>query len=204
MASKKQKRSIEVRTRKQKKGWRTLALSATALIVVGLLIFFFVTLFDALFPTSGKGTAQRKEKREVILYFSDANERFLIPEKRFIPKEATDEEQAREIVKALLAGSKAGNTATLPSKADVQGVKIREDGTAEVSFNKAFVNAHPGSGTSEMATVFSLTNSLCTNIPVIKRVRILLDGKELASIRGHIDTRKPFTPRELSASGAKS
>ncbi|NPU82876.1 MAG: GerMN domain-containing protein [Syntrophaceae bacterium] len=204
MASKKQKRSMEVRTRKKKKGWRTLALSAITLAVVGLLIFFFVTLFDALFPTSGKGTAQRKEKREVVLYFSDANERFLVTEKRFVPKEATDEEQAREIVKALLSGSKTGNMATLPSKADVQGVRIREDGTAEVSFTKTLVSAHPGSGTSEMATVFSLTNSICTNLPAVKRVRILLDGKELASIRGHIDTRKPFTPRNLTAPGAKS
>ncbi|HOI73880.1 MAG TPA: GerMN domain-containing protein [Syntrophales bacterium] len=204
MASKKQKRSNEVRTRKKKKGWRTLALSAAALAIVGLLIFFFVTLFDALFPTSGKGTAQRKEKREVTLYFSDANERFLVPEKRFVPKEATDEEQAREIVKALLAGSKTGNTPTLPAKADVQGVKILQDGTAEVSFSKTFVNAHPGSGTSETASIFSLTNSLCTNVPAIKRVRIMLDGKELASIRGHIDTRKPFAPRDLTAPGAKS
>lgn len=204
MASKKQKRSIEVKTRKKKKGWRTLALSVTAMAVVGLLIFFFVTLFDAVFPTSGKGTAQRKEKMEVVVYFSDANERFLVPEKRFVPREAKDEDQAREIVRALLAGSKTGHTATLPAKAEVQGVRIREDGTAEVSFSKAFVNTHPGSGTSEMATVFSLTNSLCTNIPVIKRVRILLDGKELASIRGHIDTRKPFTPRDLTAPGAKS
>jgi hypothetical protein len=61
MASKKQKRSIEVKTRKKKKGWRTLALSVTALAIVGLLIFFFVTLFDAVFPTSGIGNRRGRK-----------------------------------------------------------------------------------------------------------------------------------------------
>jgi hypothetical protein len=203
MASKKQKRTEEVRTRKKKKGWRNLALSAAALGVVGLLIFFFVTLFDAVFPPSGKDATRRKEKREAVLYFSDANERFLVPEKRFVVKETSDEEQAREIVKALVAGSKAGNVATLPEQAEVQAVKIRENGTAEVSFGKALSSAHPGSSTSETATIYSLTNTLSANIPGIKRVRILVDGKELASIRGHIDTRNPFAPKDLAAPGTK-
>lgn len=203
MASKKQKRTEEVRSRKKKKGWKNIALSAAALALVGLLIFFFVTLFDALFPTSGKGTAKKKEKLEVTLYFSDANERFLVPEKRFVPKEASAEEQAREIVRGLTAGSKTGNVATLPEKAEVQGVKIRDDGTAEVSFGKALVSAHPGSSTSEEATIRSLANTLSANLPAVKRVRILVDGKELASIRGHIDTRKPFAPKDLKAPGAK-
>ena len=115
MASKKQKRTEEVRSRKKKKGWKNIALSAAALALVGLLIFFFVTLFDALFPTSGKGTAKKKEKLEVTLYFSDANERFFVPEKRFVPKEASAEEQAREIVRGLTAGSKTGNASRFKS-----------------------------------------------------------------------------------------
>jgi hypothetical protein len=202
MASKKQRRTEEVRTRKKKKGWRNALLALIAVALVGLLIFFFVTLFDALFPPSGKGTA-KKEKREVVLYFSDANERFLVPEKRFVAKEASDEEQAREIVKALVAGSKAGNVATLPEKAEVQGVRIRKDGTAEVSFGRALVSAHPGSTASEAATVQSLANTLSANIPAVKRVQILADGKEMATIRGHLDTRKPFAPKDLTAPGAR-
>jgi len=203
MASKKQKRTEEVRSRKKKKGWRTLILSATALALVGLLIFFFVTLFDALFPTSGKGGAKKRDKREVTLYFSDANERFLVPEKRFVAKEATDEEQARAIVEALAAGSKTGHVATLPEKSDVQGVRLQKDGTAEVSFGKGLVSGHPGSSASEAATVLSLANTLVANVPGVKRVRILLEGKELATIRGHLDTRKAFPPQDLAAPGAR-
>ena len=47
-----------------------------------------------------------------------------------------------------------------------------------------------------MATIYSLTNTLTTNIPVIKEVVLQVDGKELESIGGHIDTRRPFVPNK--------
>ena len=55
---------------------------------LGFLIFFFVSLFDYVYPpTTGTDTSKaQKEKRKVTLYFSDDNERFLVPETRYIPK----------------------------------------------------------------------------------------------------------------------
>ncbi len=55
-----------------------------------------------------------------------------------------------------------------------------------------------------MATIYSLTNSLITNLPEIKRVKILVDGAEILSIKGHIDTRRPFVfNKEFVAPQAK-
>jgi hypothetical protein len=55
-----------------------------------------------------------------------------------------------------------------------------------------------------MATIYSLTNTLTTNLPDIKEVTLLVDGKELASIGGHVDTRHPFTAnKDLLAPSAK-
>ena len=51
-----------------------------------------------------------------------------------------------------------------------------------------------------MATIYSLTNTLTTNLPQIKRIRILIDGKERESLKGHIGLRNPFMMnRELIA-----
>ena len=61
-----------------------------------------------------------------------------------------------------------------------------------MSFGKNLVRLHPGSGTSELATVYSLTNTLLANLPEVRRVRILIDEKEAESIRGHISLKKPF------------
>ncbi len=49
-----------------------------------------------------------------------------------------------------------------------------------------------------MATVYSLTNTLTVNIPAIKKVKILIGGKERESLKGHIGLKHPFTMnREL-------
>lgn len=203
MATKKQRRISEVKSKKKKHHMRTVLLFAIMTTIIGLLIFLFVTLFDTLFPPAGKGSAAKKDKIEVSLFFSDANERFLVAEKRFVVKENNDEDQAKEIIKALIEGSKTGKVATFPPKAEVQSVKIKDAGLAEISFAKSLTRNHPGGSASEMATIFSLTDTLISNIPGIKKVKLLVDGKELASIKGHIDTRQAFEFKDMKVPGSK-
>lgn len=207
MATKKQKRFTDIKSKKQKKSTRLVILAAITLTVFGSLIFLFVTLFDSLYPpVTGKGdkASARREKIPVMLYFSDANERFLVPEKRHIPKEKDTAGQAKEMVKALLEGSKTQLINTFPPHTELQSVKIEGDSKMYVSFNKSFVKNHPKGSTSEMATIYSLTNTLTANLPDIKEVTMLVDGKELSTIGGHVDTRRPFTNnKDLLAPSAK-
>jgi hypothetical protein len=205
MASKRLRRTVEIKTKKQKKKMRKSVFFIVVSSLVGFLVFMFLTLFDYVYPpVNGKGAAGKKrEKQAVVLYFSDGNERFLVPEKRFIPKEEKASAQGRELVKALIDGSKTGLINTFPEKVDVQHIRI-ENETAYVDFTKNLIKNHPGGSASEMATIFSLTNSLAENLPEIKKVKILVGGKEIPSIKGHIDTRQPFTPnRELVVQASK-
>ena len=135
----------------------------------------------------------KKEKETVDLYFSDSEERFLIPERRDIPRGKDNLEKAAELVKALLEGSKKGLVDTFPKNVNLQSVKIERDGTAYVSFGENLVKYHPGGSSSEMATVYSLTNTLTANIPDVKKVKILIEGKEAESLKGHIDLQDFFT-----------
>jgi len=205
MATKKQRRTDEVKHKKTKKSRRVLLLSVIVGVSVIFLAIFFITLFDYIYPpAAGKNTAaKRRDKQEVTLFFSDANERFLVPEKRFIPKENEPEAQAREMVKALIAGSKTGLVNTFPEKAELQGVNREGDDALSVNFRESLVANHPGGSAAEMATVYSLTNTLTTNLPAIKRIRILIGGKERESLKGHIGLRNPFMMnRELIAPAA--
>jgi hypothetical protein len=184
---------------------KTSILALIILCIVGFLIFFFVTLFDFIFPPKGgKDTvAKSREKIAVDLYFSDVNERFLQPEKRFIPKEKTVDGQAKEIVKALIDGSKANLVNTFPSDTLIQSVKVNQSKMAIISFSKNLQLSHPGGSASEMATVYSLTNSLTINIPAVERVKILIDEKDVASLKGHIGIRSSFTMnKEIIAPGS--
>jgi hypothetical protein len=205
MATKKQKRTEEVRYKKTKKSRKALLLSVIVVVSVLFLAIFFITLFDYIYPpAAGKQTAAKKrDRQEVTLFFSDANERFLVPEKRFIPRENEPEAQAREMIQALISGSKTGLVNTFPEKTELQGVNREGDDALSVNFRESLVANHPGGSTAEMATVYSLTNTLTTNLPVIKKIKILIGGKEKESLKGHIDLRSPFMlNRELIAPAA--
>ncbi len=194
MSTKKQLRSENIKEKKIKKSTKIFYLS---LIIGGgivLLVIFFVTLFSAIFPPVDMDAMKRKEKQVAKIYFSDSQERFLKSEKRFVTKESDNALQAKEIVKALLNGSQNGLVNTFPKGVTVKDVKISDDGVASVNFNKNLLKSYEGSSASEMATIYSLTNSLTQNVSVIKKVKILVEGKEIPSIKGHISTRKAFAP----------
>jgi hypothetical protein len=206
MSSKRQLRINDIQSKKKKRGVRILVLSLLVTCVVGFLVFFFLTLFDSVYPpVAGKqGQEKSREKLNVTLYFSDANERFLLPEKRYVPKDADPERQAQEIVKALIEGSKSGLVNTFPEKTELLNIRIEKPETALVSFGHSLIDNHPGGSASETATVYSLTNTLITNTPGIRKVKILIDGKERESIRGHVSIRNEFNfNKELIAPGAK-
>ncbi len=145
MATKKQRRTDEVKHKKTRKNRRFLLLSAIIVVSVVFLAIFFITLFDYIYPpATGKySAAKKKDKQEVTLFFSDANERFLIPEKRFIPKENGPEEQAQEMVKALLSGSRTGLVNTFPENAELRSVKTGGGRYSRGQFQRVFGGKPP-------------------------------------------------------------
>ena len=195
MTTKRQLRSENIRDKKVKKSTKTIYLAATLGGIFVLLVVFFVTLFSAIFPTVDTEALKKKEKQIVQIYFSDQQERFLRAEKRYVVKEKDAAGQAREITHALLDGSKTELVNTFPKGVEVREVTLSDAGTtASVSFSKNLTKLYQGGSASEMATIYSLTNSITQNIPSIKKVKILVEGRELSSIKGHISTRKAFSP----------
>jgi hypothetical protein len=194
MTTKRQRRSENIREKKTKKSTRIVYLSLILGGIFVLLVLFFVTLFNLLFPPVDMDALKKKEKQIAKIYFSDPQERFLMPEKRYVIKENDAAAQTKEIVKALLEGSKAGLVNTFPAGVVLIDVKVGDAGIAFVNFSKNLIKKYQGGSTAEMATIYSLTNSITQNIPSIKKVKILVEGKELSSIKGHISTRKAFSP----------
>jgi hypothetical protein len=194
MTTKRQRRSENIKEKKTKKSTRILYLSLILGGIFVLLVLFFVTLFNLIFPPVDMDALKKKEKQVAQIYFSDPQERFLMPEKRYVIKENDAAAQAKEIVKALLEGSKAGLVNTFPVGVVLIDVKVGDAGIASVNFSKNLIKKYQGGSTAEMATIYSLTNSITQNVPTIKKVKILVEGKELSSIKGHISTQKAFSP----------
>jgi len=185
---------MEKKNRRKKRTVRKSVLVMVLVALVGFLVFFFLTIFDLVYPpVGGKGTIAKKEREEVVLYFSDTNERFLVSEKRYLPKETDNNRRAEALVKAIIEGSKTGLVRTIPEHVTLRGVKVTGD-TVYVDFAKDLIARHPGGSAAEMATLYSLTHTLTENIPGVNGIKILVEGKEVPSIKGHIETRHLLTP----------
>ena len=59
--------------------------------------------------------------------------------------------------------------------------------------------AHPGGSLTELLTVQAIVNAVTANLPAVQRVQILVDGKEVDTIAGHVDIRQPLV-RDTSLS----
>lgn len=121
--------------------------------------------------------------REVVLYFANAAGDGLEAELRAIPKQ---EGIARATVNQLIAGPKdAALAPTIPAATILDDINIK-DGVCIVDFSVELRDHYQGDMLAEQLTVYSIVNTL-TQFDSIDQVKILVGGREIQSIAGHID-----------------
>ena len=74
----------------------------------------------------------------------------------------------------------------LPKGTTVRGVRV-ENGLATVDFSQELVSNFEGDSDNEGVVVYSIVNTLAS-LPTVKQVRILVEGRPIDSIGGHLDT----------------
>jgi spore germination protein GerM len=184
------------RRRSKKKSGRKGILISLILIGIGIAL---VSLFEQEISHFFRPWMERRGflegKRGVTLYFSDQEGEYLIGEKREIIKREVVEDEAKEVIRELIKGPKGRLLPTLPSRTKLLSLQIEEQGVAKANFSKALSKDHPGGTSAEMATVYSIVNTLVLNFPRIKRVQFLVEGKEIESITGHLSLGQPIAPK---------
>lgn len=180
--------------RSSKKGRGGKILFLLILIGIGLTALFYQQIYDSIKPLFERWSVL-VEKKEVLLYFSDSEGEYLIAEKRPILKKNEVKEEAKETILELIKGPKEKLIPTLPPRTKLLTLQINDAGVAKVNFSSALSKDHPGGSSAEMMTVYSIVNSLALNFPQIKRVQILIDGKSIETITGHLSLRQPISPK---------
>jgi spore germination protein GerM len=180
-------------SRKKGKGGKFLVLLILIGIGASMVYLFRQEIVHSLSPLLEKWNILEK-KKEIVLYFSDRDGEYLIGEKRRITKKPDLKEEAKEAIIELIKGPREPLTPTLPPRTKCLNLRLDEKGVAVVNFNKAFSKDHPGGSSAEIMTTYSIVNSLTLNFPKIKQIQILVEGKPIETIAGHLSLKQPISP----------
>ena len=150
-------------------------------------------------PGSGRTPIDTAERggntppgEELSLWFASRQEDALVLERRRVPPSQTPLDRVRASLQELIAGPKSHALRTVTAEVKIREVFIDDQGTAYVDFSEALSQTHPGGPWAEMLTLRSIMQTLVANVPEIKRVQILIEGREVETLAGHIDIRRPL------------
>ncbi|SHK66162.1 Sporulation and spore germination [Selenomonas ruminantium] len=136
---------------------------------------------------------KKSEKLTVKVYYPDEQGLKLQSVTKTVKVGGSDKYTAA--LKALLDGTKEKGLATIvPKQAKIKSVKVQGD-TAFVDFDDNLVKKFIGGSTGEEMLVGSIVNTL-TEFSEIKKVQLLVEGKKIESISGHLDLTKPVERME--------
>lgn len=115
-------------------------------------------------------------------------------ERRELAVTSAPKDRIRRISEALLAPRPDG-ARLFPEGVALAGVQLSKEGTAYVNLVwDGHEDPPPSGSTEEMQRVYSLVNSIVTNVPEARRVTLLWNGLQRPSFAGHLDTSRPLAP----------
>jgi germination protein M len=137
-------------------------------------------------------TATTVRKITATLYFVSEDGLNLVAVQREVPFGESVLDQAREIVNAQLAAAPEPLASAIPPSTTLRSLYLTDKGDAFVDLSVEARTKHTGGTLDELFTVYAIVNALTTNLPAVARVQILVDGKEVDTLAGHVDLRHPL------------
>lgn len=141
-------------------------------------------------PPAAPAAAGRKIKAR-LFYIADGGTRLRSIERDVAFGESAVE-QAREIIAAQIAPVVEPLVSAVPPGTTLRAVFITGDGDAYIDLSREVVAGHPGGTINELLSVYTLVNALTENLPVVTAVQVLVDGREVDTLAGHVDLRRPL------------
>ena len=132
-------------------------------------------------------------KIKATLFFASEDGLTLVPSQRDVPLAEGSIAQARSILEAQLsAEAQAPLVSTIPKGATLRGIFVSDRNEVFVDLDPSIRASHPGGTQAELMTVYTIVNSVLTNLPNLQEVQILIGGQEADTLAGHVDLRRPL------------
>jgi hypothetical protein len=104
-----------------------------------------------------------------------------------LPLSANPVERSRQLLNELTVNPPTPGQRTIPADTALLGFYILPDGTAIADFSDALSSEMPSGILSEEMAVNSIARTLESNVPVLRRLKILIHGQEVDTLAGNVD-----------------
>ena len=104
-----------------------------------------------------------------------------------LPLSADPVQRARQVVHALIADPPTPEQRTIPADTILLGFYVLPEGTAIADFSDALASEYPSGIMSENLAVDSIARTLESNVSAVRRLKILIHGREVETLAGHVD-----------------
>ena len=129
----------------------------------------------------------------VTLFFASPDGAELVREGREIGPCEDSAKCVEAVVVELINGPLGDLTPTLPAATSIHAVQVNGD-LAQIDLGEEMIQGLPGGSNAEMTAVYSIVDSIAVNFPGIKQVKLLVGGKTVETLKGHLDLRGPLAP----------
>ena len=127
------------------------------------------------------------------LFYGAADGQTLVPIRREVPLATDIVDQGRAILTAQLQEpAPPPLVSVIPPGTTLRAFYVTSRGDAFVDLSPEVTTRHPGGSLTELLTVYAVVNAVTANLQAVQRVQILIDGKEVDTVAGHVDVRRPL------------
>jgi spore germination protein GerM len=176
--------------------WRAAAAIAALAIAGGWLLFVGLPRwYGARTPEAAARPAPAavaERKITATLYFISEDGLSLVGVQREVLFGEPVAEQARRILEAQLGQPPQPLSSAIPESTSLRALFLSDKGDAYVDLSADARARHTGGALDELFTIYAIVNALTVNLPAISRVQILVEGKEVDTLAGHVDLRHPL------------
>lgn len=133
------------------------------------------------------------EPQDLNIFLLDSTAMMLVPVKieRLLHRELT--QRLHQVVTALIQETPPNFRNTIPRGTELNEVYIDSQQTAYLDFSSHLTDGHIGGTTAEFLTVTAILRTVFDAFPdEIKQIQILIDGKEIETIAGHLNLSQPL------------
>lgn len=137
-------------------------------------------------------------KKKVSIFYIEGSSGALSPESREIYETKGSASQAKQALALLLAGPEDRDRLlpVFPEEAKLVGLFLSDEGQVYLDFSSEITR--PTGVTEELRGLAALALTLSRNFPEIEHMSILIEGKQLSVLRGHLSIDYPLVTKDAT------